>query len=498
MVSELNISNECRRIVLDRMIDERNKLKYSFVDGMDVDTYYSVDAMPWEYESNKIWQLYVQCKNRYDHRVYQFLEECCNQLVEGLYAEKLERPQMETLINLIPPMQEMGWKTDGRKLLEAYYNHISWTSELNLMKYLRPCCPEYYDEFMVTHFDEIRERLPLLILEDIEYYLDEWDGDARIDDLIGDAPILFREYGIEFTKDYEKMMYDTAEREVPSKRVGSLPKEIYEAEEKYMVEQQNYKDATKQAEAWFMPKIQYLSPRKIKETERAFGKDYRRGWLTKGKFTEDDFMLVMEYLGRLPEVPRTEQEFYEGLTAFLTDQCTVSEKQFLYVIARKLIEQDLFYFTEQEAARYSGIDEKQMEKMTACGIVHRTGRWYHFWNQRMMLYLASCSIREMSDMEKESYYRKDMWENWFSAQESEWVKYLVQNDSAVFEKYLVRPNLSRFLADIPGRSGAVRAEWLMREMEWEWQIGTRRLGIPYTGSAVFENNAEIFDGERML
>ena len=28
--------------------------------------------------------------------------------------------------------------------------------------------------------------------------------------------------------------------------------------------------------------------------------------------------------------------------------------------------------------------------------------------------------------------------------------------------------------------------------------GTRRLGIPYTGSAVFENNAEIFDGERML
>lgn len=145
MVSEINISGACRRILLDRMIDERNKLKYSFVYNMDVDNYYSVNAMAWEYESNKVWQLYVQCKKKYDQRLYEFLTEYCDRLVEGLYKKQLNRLEMEALINLIPPMQELGWQTDGRRLLEAYYDNIHWTEELDLMKYLRPCCPEYYD-----------------------------------------------------------------------------------------------------------------------------------------------------------------------------------------------------------------------------------------------------------------------------------------------------------------------------------------------------------------
>ena len=83
--------------------------------------FYSADASGWEYESNKIWQLYRLCRKRFDERVYRLLENYCRQLVEGLYGAKLDRSQMEALINMITPMQEMGWQPDGKKLLKAYY-----------------------------------------------------------------------------------------------------------------------------------------------------------------------------------------------------------------------------------------------------------------------------------------------------------------------------------------------------------------------------------------
>lgn len=469
MASEMNISDPCRRIILDRMIEERNQLKYSFVFNMDVDYYYSADASAWEYESNKIWQLYRLCRKRYDERVYRFLEKYCGKLVEGLYEAKLERSQMETLIDMITPMQEMGWQPDGKKLLKAYYDNIRWASELDMLKVLRPCCPEYFDEFMAEHLDEIRERLPGLILEDIEYYLDEWDGDERIDTLISDAPLMFSSYGIKYTKGYEKEMYKAAEREVPRRDRIVMPKAIQNSEPKYKIEQQNYKAAARQAEEWFRPKIRYLSPRKIKEIERSCGKGYRRGWLTNGEFTVEDFMIVMDYLGRLPEIPRAKDVFYEGLTEFLTEEWTCFERQALWRVARKLLERNGFYFTEKEAGRYSGSDTLT-KKMTGSGIVRRTGRWYHFWNQEMMLYLAAQSIRGMDDEKKAAYYQGDVWEKWYPAQESGWAAYLAENDREDFIRYLAAPRSARFLKEIPGRSRKAREEWLMQELSWEWKI----------------------------
>lgn len=283
-------------------------------------------------------------------------------------------------------------------------------------------------------------------------------------------PLLFRKYGIEYTEDYEKAMYDAAERRLPSKKPESLPKAVRQAASRYEVEQQNYKEAAKQAEEWFMPRIKYLSPRKIKETERAFGKDYRRGWLTKGEFTKDDFMIAMEYLRKLPDVPRTEADFYDGLIDFLTEQWDESEKQALHAAARKLIERNAFYFTRKDAVRYCGTEQNVPEKMVSCGVVRRTGKWYHFWNQKMMLHLAAQSIREMNAAEKERYYGEDIWNNWLFVRESGWAAYLAENDRPSFEEYLAGPLFARFLNEIPGRSRRAREEWLMREMKWEWQI----------------------------
>lgn len=350
---------------------------------------------------------------------------------------------MEALINMITPMQEMGWQPDGKKLLKAYYDNIRWASELDMLEVLRPYCPEYFDEFMAEHLDEIRERLPGLILENIEYYLDEWDGDERIDTLISNAPLMFSRYGLKYTKSYEEEMYETAERELPRKNRSGVRKAVQNNKSKYKIEQQDYKNTTKQAEEWFRPKINYLSPGKIKEIERTYGKDYRRVWLTNGGFTEEDFMIVMDYLGKLPEIPRTEDVFYEGLAGFLTKEWTYSERQALWRVARRLLERDVFYFTIKEAERYSGSDTLS-EKMMGSGIVRRAGHWYHFWNREMMLCLAVQSIRGMSEGEKADYYRESVWENWYPVQESRWAAYLAENDREDFIRYLAAPQIARF------------------------------------------------------
>lgn len=379
---------------------------------------------------------------------------------------------MEAVANIIPAMCEMGWETDRQKLLRAYYENINWTADLDMMRYLRPCCPEYFDEFTSGHFEEIQKRLPGLILQDIEYYLDEWDGEERIDDLMDDAPLLFKEYGMEYSEEFEQLMYESAERERPSKGryKTSIPRAVKREAAKYKAERQNYKAAEKQAEEWLLPRIKYLSSRKIKEIQRAMGKDYRRGWLTKGAFTEDDFMLVMDYLETQKAVPRREDVFYRGLIQFLTEEWSPHEVQALCKIARNLIEKDDFYFTEKEAAQYCGTVQGLPEKMSACGIVRRTGRWLHFWNRTFMLYLAARSVRDMDEHEKEQYYGEELWENWESARESGWTAYLADNDREALIRYLAAPCFSRYLEKIPGRSRQTREEWLMRQMQWEWQI----------------------------
>lgn len=88
-------------------------------------------------------------------------------------------------------------------------------------------------------------------------------------------------------------------------------------ETSYQIERKNYEKVTEVAKRWLIPNDVYLTSVEIKSIERAEGKDYRKGYLTKGKFTEEDFSLVMEYLEQFDKIPVTEKVFYEGLTDFL-------------------------------------------------------------------------------------------------------------------------------------------------------------------------------------
>lgn len=474
MISELNLSEDCRQKIVHRLIEEQNLLKYSFVFNPDIDWYYSADALPCEYESHKVWQLFIQCKDSYDPTLYQFLENYCNTLIRKLYSEGLQREEMETVINLIPHMSELGWKTDGPKLLDTYYRNINWADELDWIEYLKPCCPEYFDRFMEEHFGEIQEELPFLILQDLEYFLDEWDGDARIDDLIAKAPSLLEKYKIEYTREFEKAMYWAAERELPSRHSSSFQWSDRQEQQHRLTEQLNYQEITRTAEDLFLPDIDYLPPGKIKAIEREQGKDYRKSYLTRGKFTEENFLLVMEYLNQLPGVPRTEQDFYDGLLLFLTDQWPLSEICQLQILARKLSEKNIFFFSEKEGKQYCTFGEVDLKKIQESGLIERSGKWYHFWNQEIMRRLAIQNIQNMETEQKKYYYQEELLASWASSLESGWASCLIHNDREDFLKYLILPVFSEFLSEAPSRRQNAREIWLMREMQWKLEILGKR------------------------
>lgn len=146
--SETEISQKCRTILFQRLVNEMQDMKYSFVFNMDINWYYSADAFSWEYGEHKILQLCVQYQKYGDNTLYQFLKEYCDKLLKDLEEGRVDREQLESIADILPRMMKSGYPMEGRQLLDMYYKNIQWVSELKFIEALRPCCPEYFDEFM--------------------------------------------------------------------------------------------------------------------------------------------------------------------------------------------------------------------------------------------------------------------------------------------------------------------------------------------------------------
>ncbi|EGB94860.1 ATP-binding protein [Clostridium sp. D5] len=435
LASEIQVSEKCLTYLIDRMINERKKLKYSYVFSMDVNQYYSVDADVESYDAHKVWQLNRLYEITYNADLYHYLTIYTDALIKALYEGRADHEDMENIINLVPRMCKNGYPVDSRKFLEAYYKNIWWSTEIAWMKYLKSCCLDCYDAFMEDHMHEIRQRLPGLVLQDIEYLFDDIECDAKIDDLIMLVPDLFETFGIDYTKGYEKELYEAAELPLPkkSKRAVIDPKDDEPSE--YQIDQENYEEVTARAESWLVPETKYLSPKEIKAAERMVGKDYRKGYLTNGKFAGDDFMIVMEYLEHLSKLPSDKKVFYNGLLDYMLEERTVEQRSVLWTAARKLTENAAFYFTERELDMLCGCEDgnEMFRALLDSGLIHKRGKWYYFWNNDMQLYLSLRSIEAMSHERKQVYYQEDLRELWDKEDGADWITFLQENEGESFK-----------------------------------------------------------------
>ncbi|MFR6333030.1 MAG: hypothetical protein ACLUOI_32530 [Eisenbergiella sp.] len=145
LATEMKVSDTCLAYLIDRMMNERRKLKYSYVYSMDVDPYYSVDAASDSYDSHKVWQLNRVYEITHNAELSHFLTTYTDALITDLYEGRADHEDMENIINLIPRMCENGYRIDCKKFLEAYYKNIWWSTEFGWLKFLKSCCLDCYD-----------------------------------------------------------------------------------------------------------------------------------------------------------------------------------------------------------------------------------------------------------------------------------------------------------------------------------------------------------------
>lgn len=175
---------------------------------------YRMDALPSEYDVEKIWLILRLYRKWKMPEVYRYLEDYCDGLIGFLKKDKITKYGMQAVADLIPAMCQYGYKIEEELILDAYYRNTKWAEEISNMKYFKECCQNIFDEFMEKHLEEIKERLPGLILEDTEYYLDDED---ELDMFLMRVPEILTEFGLIYTKQFEKSLYWAAERPIPKK-----------------------------------------------------------------------------------------------------------------------------------------------------------------------------------------------------------------------------------------------------------------------------------------
>ena len=468
LADELTVSDQGKKRILQRLMEERDQLKYTYVYNTEVDFWnYHMDAETYEYDAHKMWQLLLLYEKERDCELFAYLKSYCDRLISELNQNQLERYGRECLVNLIPRMCENGYVVEADKLLEPFFRNIRWSEEIRNMEYLRPCCPEEFEKFWDSHLEEIRRKLPRLMLGDIEYWMGELDGDDRIDEILTDAQSQMERYGLEYTRSFERLLYRAAERPVPRKRKPKMAAHETEGEESpFETEQRMFQEVRDSAKEWLIPEERYLTSGEIKGAQRAAGKDYRKGYLTRGKFTGQDFSIVMEFLEDLGRPPVDEETFYGKLKAYLLKDWDDESGKMTGRLARVLIERDIFYFTEKTLA---GLREEKAlaslpERLLAAGLLHRTGKWYSFWNRSFMSFIALEDFRAMGDAEKKRYYEEDFWELRYKGEENIWMKTLAKHDRD-FRRYLAVPYFEAFLSEVGQAGSENEAQYVLEKME---------------------------------
>lgn len=493
LITEIELTDECAVIVQNRLMTERKHLKYSYVFNMEVDRNYQMDAKPEDYDSHKIWQLILLYEKTGNIELFHYLKESCDFLLKKLEEGNMLHHDMEAVADLIPRMCQNGYKIDEYQLLKQYYKNIRWAVEIRYLEILGICCPAYYEKFIDEVREEIRRCLPDMILDDIEDLLDEPDGDMEIDLLMMEVQDLFQGYDIPYTDAYEKELYYTAERPLPGTKKEKTSTEVYDTVvDEYELEEENYEKVTKIAREWLIPKEVCLTSKEIKAIERQSGKDYRKRYLTKGKFSRDDFGLVMSYLGTLEKVPVKEETFYTGLSEYLLSGCDEEEAGQISHMARKLAEREIFFFTDRTLERWEECRNSTQlsEKLLSAGILHRTGKWYHFWNRSFLRFLALKDISGLEEMTQKRYYQEEIWNYWSDENTDSWIRFLKEWRYKEFNKYIVIPCFSEYLENMQDLSREERAYFALECMKLEGECCKDSSGEVYASAIYYV--ADVF------
>lgn len=219
--------------IVNKIIRDYDKLEYRYRKDI-MNSQLLGDEKSEMKELEKILQIY---KNNPNQLLGEFLEDKINLLLRQILAGKRELTYVDRLYftDMLQEIRESGIHEplEEKKLIEIYYNAIQYSEEIKYMEDdFKKVFPEEIEKFMKDHEQEIKYKLPKMVMQDAIYYA-KMGYDSELANLIDvDYPELLKKYHFKASKRYENNLRYIA------KHLYENFEFVYDKEKKMRIEQQ--------------------------------------------------------------------------------------------------------------------------------------------------------------------------------------------------------------------------------------------------------------------
>ena len=200
--------------------------------------------------------------------LYQFLEREIKKYCITMTSKTAEAQykDLHNLPDFIARCAELGIRFDGKKIIETYYQRAFGAFHYREMKQFERAFPQEYRKFHEEKHNLIVKSFKCIILGDLEFLEDLW-MEIELDVLIDSIPELLKEFGLRYTKVFEREIIDVCGR-IPFSKIESKAEPLEAHDDDYITpKEQKLEDIKSEAREWLLgPEETYLEDKEIIET----------------------------------------------------------------------------------------------------------------------------------------------------------------------------------------------------------------------------------------
>lgn len=208
-----NAPSEITMLVEEKCIKSFNTLPMRIADYGDLDGDFEIYHHDEDNSLSRIFHLIRLCdihKNRILHNflqeyIYDYCKSMSSNEFYGNYFELLEFPEVIKRFCL------KGTTFNGSSIIDNYYRSIYNIEHYMAMDEFEEVFKEEYDIFKEKNHIEIKNNIKAIILKSLDYF-DMEDMFVQMDMLIDSIPDILKKYGLRYTKEFKRDIFNIAGR----------------------------------------------------------------------------------------------------------------------------------------------------------------------------------------------------------------------------------------------------------------------------------------------
>lgn len=442
---------------IQRLIGNINLLKFSYIYNLDVDWNYTVKHDTREYFTHKIWLLMLIYRERKNEGLAEFLSQYVHMVYNNLNDKDMgfRCNELIGIAEVVPEIYKCGIQLPVEMFIKAYYCKVEWVKQY----YYMDLCfikdfGEIYMDFRKKHIGEIQSFIKNLVFEDIDCYYEEDEIDMFVDML----PDIFEQFGMEYTDEFKKEVYASADLSWTSKGEvsQSIRHELYEPEQ----EEQEYDEFLEERiRPWLLGEDECLEEDELAhlivvsplaDELKSYLLEHRDGYLWNSKFIREDFCSILDYFYQAKKIPNNLYDFYNGFSEYLEkDIETIAERAQISRLAEILIQKGSCVFIEssdyiQSWKAMAGIEF--LDGLCENGILHKNGKWFSFMNEELLCYYGLKKLMNADNDAWEHFYNNELLELIYEHGIAEFLLcFAMSQDIEFFNKHFIAKHIDEFL-----------------------------------------------------